>query len=106
MKFRRFASLVVVFMFVLGLACMAGTDTVNTSDVVSRVAPTYPEIAKKMGISGIVEVLIQVDDQGKVTKATAQTGPAMLRASAEAAVMQWKFKPAAGEGKIAINFSK
>jgi TonB family protein len=106
MKVHRLMLLFVVLFFILSLGSFAGTGLVGSSDVVSRVAPAYPEIAKKMGITGIVEVLIQVDDQGKVTKAAAQTGPAMLRASAEAAVMQWKFKPSAGEGKVAVNFSK
>jgi hypothetical protein len=28
----------------------------------------------------------------------------MLRASAEAAIKHWKFKPGGGKGKVAVNF--
>jgi TonB family protein len=96
----------VVLFLMTGLSSLSDTNLVSTGDVISRVPPVYPEIAKKMGLSGNVEVLIQVNDQGKVTKAVAQSGPAMFRASAEAAVLQWKFKPTAGEGKVQVNFSK
>jgi TonB family protein len=76
------------------------------SAVVSKVAPQYPEIARRMNITGIVEVNIAVNDEGKVVEAAAVNGPAMLRAAAEAAIKQWKFKPGSIKGKVAVTFGK
>jgi protein TonB len=65
---------------------------------ISRVAPQYPQIARKWKIAGTVMVVAQVDSQGRVSKATAVSGPDMLRQSAVDAVMQWRFKPAVLKG--------
>jgi TonB family protein len=83
---------------------LAYASTIDSSSVVSRVAPVYPEIAKRMNVSGIVEINVVVDETGRPTEVAATSGPAMLRAAAEAAVKQWKFKPEAGKGQIKINF--
>ncbi len=77
----------------------AADTALDASAVVNKVAPVYPQIARQMNITGTVEVTVIVDDSGKVTEATAVNGPAMLRASAESAIKQWKFK-SGGKGKV------
>jgi TonB family protein len=79
-------------------------NILDASWVVSRVQPKYPEIAKRMSISGAVEIDVVGDETGKVTEAAAASGPMPLRSAAEAAVKQWKFKAGGGKGKIVINF--
>ncbi len=88
----------------LSFEVLAAEGTINESAVITRVTPLLPSVAQRMGVSGPVEVNITVDDSGTVTEAVAQSGPAMLRATAEAAILKWKFKPAAGKGKIIVNF--
>jgi TonB family protein len=90
-----------------GAALLVGAAdaALDTSSVITKVPPVYPAIARQMSITGTVEVNITVDDSGKVTEALAVNGPAMLRASAEAAIKQWKFK-SGGKGKVAVTFSK
>jgi TonB family protein len=56
--------------------------------------PVIPEIARKMKVTGVVKITAKINEQGKVTQTTATEGPTVLRASAEGAVRQWKFKPA------------
>jgi outer membrane biosynthesis protein TonB len=45
-----------------------------------------------------VVVIVEVDDQGNVVKASAVSGPKVLRAAAEAALLKWRFKPAVQNG--------
>jgi len=73
----------------------------------SRVAPAYPEIAKRMKIGGAVKVEATVDAQGKVTDAKAVSGNRMLTLAAEDAVRQWKFAPGSSDStvNVEINFS-
>lgn len=65
---------------------------------VQKVAPVYPELAKKYKITGTVTLNVQISETGKVTQAAVVNGPAMLHAAALAAVRQWLFKPASLNG--------
>ena len=56
-------------------------------------APVYPEAAKRMRTSGIVEVSVVLDETGKVVSATATSGPAVLREAAVQAALKAKFSP-------------
>jgi TonB family protein len=62
--------------------------------VKSRVAPVYPEIAKRMKISGVVKLDVTVDANGKVTDVTTVSGNHTLSSAAEDAVRKWKFATA------------
>jgi TonB family protein len=62
--------------------------------VVSRVEPVYPEEAKKARISGIVILEVLVSAEGRITQTKLlKPLPYGLDAAAEAAVMQWTFRP-------------
>lgn len=75
---------------------------------VHRVSPTYPPIARQMGITGTVIVAATVDPTGKVIKAESSSGNKLLANSAIDAVKQWKFAPAETTDTIpvAVNFEK
>ena len=60
---------------------------------VHKVPPTYPPIARQMGITGTVIVAATVDPSGKVIKAESNSGNKLLASSAIDAVKQWKFTP-------------
>jgi TonB family protein len=79
----------------------------DTRAVKSRVAPVYPEIAKRLKIAGIVMVEAIVDPEGKVADAKAISGNRMLAPAAEDAVRKWKFAPAAAKSteEVEINFA-
>lgn len=74
--------------------------------VKSRVAPVYPEVAKRMRISGMVKLEVTVDAEGKVLDVKPISGNQMLSTAAQEAVKKWKF--AVGDGQstveLAINF--
>jgi TonB family protein len=61
--------------------------------VKSRFAPVYPEIAKRMKISGTVRLEVTVDAVGKVTDVKTLSGNHLLSAAAEDAVRKWRFEP-------------
>jgi protein TonB len=55
--------------------------------------PTYPEVAKRMRVAGIVTVQVIVDETGKVISAEATTGPPSLRDVAVQAALRARFSP-------------
>ena len=76
-----------------------GTPATRDAVLVTFVRPAYPEAAKRAKLTGAVTVEIVIDTIGKVTMASAISGPLPLRASAEEAVRQWQFEPAYLDGR-------
>lgn len=65
-------------------------------EVVHSVPPTYPELARQAEAEGTVNLLVTIDETGRVLDAVVQasnTIPALEQAAIEAA-KQWLFKPA------------
>jgi len=73
----------------------------------SRVAPIYPEIAKRMRASGTVSIEATVDPSGNVSDAKATGGNRLLAPAAEDAVRKWKFEsgPATTKVTVEVNFA-
>lgn len=62
---------------------------------VSRTEPTYPEVARRAGIEGTVELEVAIDATGKVTDVEVVRGlPLGLSESAADAVRHWTWRPA------------
>ena len=93
----------------LALILAMATTARATDDraVKVRVAPVYPEMAKRMKIGGSVKLEATVDAQGKVTEVKSVSGNRMLSTAAEDAVRQWKFVPASSDStvNVEVNFA-
>jgi TonB family protein len=91
----------------LGLAMAMPARAADERAVKSRISPVYPEIAKRMRISGLVTVEVKVDADGKVSDVKTLSGNRVLSNAAEEAVRRWKFEPGAGQSTVdvSINFS-
>ena len=80
------------------------------NDIVRRakikVAPVYPELARKMNITGTVKVQVVVAPNGSVKDAKVIGGHPLLATAALDAVKKWKFEPASAEssGVVEIKF--
>jgi TonB family protein len=72
---------------------------VLTGEVVTKVQPTYPSIAKQINAAGEVQVAILINENGRVIEAKAVKGHPVLRAAAEDAARKWVFRPTLLDGK-------
>jgi TonB family protein len=75
-----------------------------TRKVKSKVSPVYPELAKRMNITGVVKVLITVTTSGVVKDAKVVGGHPVLANAALDAVKKWRFEPAAQEATGIVEF--
>lgn len=93
----------VSFFVVLAIPAHAAGDR----GIAARVAPVYPELAKRMKITGAVKVEATVDAAGKVTEAKAISGSKILEPAAEEAVRKWKFETGAASStvEVEVNFA-
>jgi TonB family protein len=97
------------FLLVAGLAICAGTAFAANIHraIVSKVSPAYPELARRMHVSGKVVLLVTIDADGKVSATKVESGHALLAPAAQDAVSRWRFAPApeTSESEIDVNFS-
>ena len=75
----------------------ASAQTNSERKVASRVAPSYPELAKKMHIHGVVRVEAVVKANGTVKSTRVLGGNPVLVDAAIEAVGKWKFEPGQNE---------
>jgi len=65
----------------------------------TKVAPIYPPMARRMNASGAVQVAITINESGRVIEAKAISGHPALRSAAEEAAKKWVFRPTRVDGK-------
>lgn len=70
----------------------------------TKVAPNYPELARKMNITGTVKVEVVVAPNGTVKEARVVGGHPVLANAALDAVKKWRFEPASVESTGVIDF--
>jgi TonB family protein len=72
--------------------------------VKSRVYPQYPEIARKMALTGSVKLEVVVGANGNVKDTKVIGGHPILVTAALDAVKKWKFDPSAAETTETVEF--
>jgi protein TonB len=86
----------------------AGAQTPQSDEINRRaktkVQPFYPELARKMNISGIVKIEVTVAPNGSVKEARVVGGHPVLANSALDAAKKWRFEPASAESTGVIEF--
>ena len=72
--------------------------------VKSKVSPVYPEIARKMGLTGNVRLQLVVAPNGEVRETKVIGGHPILVNAAVDAVKKWKFETASAESTGTVEF--
>jgi TonB family protein len=90
----------------LAASGMAQTSTTDEGKrkVKTRVAPTYPELAKRMNVTGKVKIEVIIAPDGHVKSTRAVGGHPLLVQSCQDAVKEWKFLPAPEESTQVVEF--
>ncbi|MGA2979521.1 MAG: energy transducer TonB [Terriglobales bacterium] len=72
----------------------------------SKVAPVYPELARRMNISGVVRVQVTVAANGSIKDAKLVGGHPVLANAALDAVRKWRYEaaPAESTGIVVFRF--
>jgi TonB family protein len=86
----------------------AGGQQAQSDEIVRRaktkVQPPYPDLARKMHISGTVKIEVMVAPNGTVKDARIVGGHPVLASAALDAAKKWRFEPATGESSGVIDF--
>jgi TonB family protein len=105
---RRTGVLVAVVALVAGVGTTGIRAQDSDNEIVRRaknkVQPVYPDLARKMNITGTVKVQVVVAANGTVKDAKVVGGHPVLASAALEAVKKWRFEPAAGESSGVVDF--
>jgi TonB family protein len=101
-----------VLLAVIAMAVGAGTVGLRAQDAQgeilrrakTKVQPAYPDLARKMNITGTVKVEIVVAPNGTVKDAKVVGGHPVLAGAALEAVKKWRFEPATMESTGVVDF--
>jgi len=70
--------------------------------ILTKVIPRYPDLARPMRLEGTVKVTVTVAPNGSVKSVQAVGGHPLLLKAAEDAINKWKWAPAPGESQELI----
>jgi TonB family protein len=101
-----------VLLAVLAMAAGVGAAGQRAQDaqgetrrrVKSKVEPVYPELARKMNLTGTVKVEVVIAPNGTVKEAKVVGGHPVLANAALEAARKWRFEPAAEESSGIVDF--
>lgn len=99
-----------VLILLLVVSCCLGPTAISQSQqpspdarkIVHRVMPIYPDIAKRMQLSGNVKIMATVGPDGTVKTTQPMGGSPVLIQAAQDAVSKWKFASANAETRELI----
>jgi TonB family protein len=90
------------------LASSASAQQSSTDDgkrkVKTKISPTYPDLARRMSVSGKVKIEVIITPDGHVRSSRVIGGHPLLVQSCQDAVKEWKFFPAPEETTQIIEF--
>ena len=89
---------------VLTSALFAAHAAADTRKPVVNPDPEYPEIARRMNISGTVKVELVIAADGTIKSATVLGGHPLLADAVQKALKKWKFAPGTAETTMQLEF--
>jgi TonB family protein len=104
--FRRLALAASLVALLSGSTALAQSSTTDESKrkVKTRVAPIYPELAKRMNVTGKVKIEVVITPDGHVKSTRVVGGHPLLVQACQDAVKEWKFVPAPEETTQVVEF--
>jgi len=85
------------------VAAQSGSEE-GKRKVKTKVAPAYPELAKRMNVTGKVKIEVIITPDGRVKSTRAMGGHPLLVQSCIDAVKEWKFAAAPEETTQVVEF--
>jgi TonB family protein len=104
--FSRSLVLALLLIGVLAVRCVPGASgqEVLHRKVRSKTTPPYPDLARRLKITGVVRVVVTVSANGAVKDVKLTGGNPVLANAALDAVKEWRFEPSTGESTGLVEF--
>ncbi len=73
--------------------------------VLSNPVPAYPEVARRMRLTGVVKVQVVIGADGRIKEKNVIGGHPILVSAVEDTLKNWKYAPARGETTTQLEFN-
>lgn len=105
-KWRKVAVAAGVLLVLSGVVGRAQTGTTDESKrkVKTKLAPVYPELARRMNVAGKVKIEVVVSPDGHVKTTRVVGGHPLLVQACQDAVKEWRFAPVPEETTQIVEF--
>jgi TonB family protein len=108
----RFQSLVRISLAAVGAVTLLGATVFAQSSatdeskrkVKTKVSPVYPDLARRMNVTGKVKIEIVVTPEGRVKSTRVVGGHPLLVQACQDAVKEWRFSTATEETTQVVEF--
>ena len=89
-----------------GISCFAQAGSTDESKrkIKTKIAPIYPELAKRMAVGGKVKIEVVITPDGHVKSTRVVGGHPLLVQACQDVVKEWKFVPAPEETTQVVEF--
>jgi TonB family protein len=109
MRTSRWRKWAVATIAAIVLASASGSAQSGSTDeskrkVKTKTSPSYPELAKRMNVSGKVKIEVVITPDGHVKSTRVVGGHPLLVQACQDAVKEWKFVPAPEETTQVVEF--
>ena len=92
----------------LAMAMSLGVANLQAQDsrkALSNPVPTYPEVAKRLRLTGVVKVQVVIGADGRIKETNIIGGHPILVNAVEETLKNWKYAPASGETTTQLEFN-
>ena len=101
---RSLAAAALVCAFVNHSSGQSASTDEGKRKVKSKVSPAYPELAKRMNVTGKVKIEVVITPDGRVKSTRVIGGHPLLVQACQDAVKEWKFAPGPEETTQIVEF--
>ncbi len=105
-RWTKFAATAAVAFLLAGASTFSQTGSTDETrrKVKSRTTPAYPELARRMNVTGKVKIEVVVAPDGRVKNTRVVGGHPLLVQTCQDALKEWKFVAASEETSQIVEF--
>ena len=105
-RWTKFTVTAVVVVLLAGASAFSqsGSTDETKRKVKSKTTPSYPELARRMNVSGKVKIEVVIAPDGRVKSTRVVGGHPLLVQTCQDALKEWKFVPASEETTQIVEF--
>ena len=105
-RWTKFAATAIVAVVLAGASAFSQTGSTDETKrkVKSRTAPVYPELARRMNVSGKVKIEVVIAPDGRVKTTRVVGGHPLLVQTCLDALKEWKFVSSSEETTQIVEF--
>ena len=105
-RWTRFAATATVAVLLAGASAFSQTGSTDETrrKVKSKTAPTYPDLARRMNVSGKVKIEVVIAPDGHVKTTRVVGGHPLLVQTCQDALKEWKFVASSEETTQMVEF--